>query len=97
MYYIQKNWGQNEETVFHSLLDSLVEPKHKRGRVATSPYFKGKAVVANLRNNIERALEEHIEGMEPNFRSATFQRLWFELGTTADRYIEAAETWGNLE
>ena len=97
MYYIQKNWGPNEETVFNSLLDSLIEPKHKKARVATSPYFKGKAVAANLRNNIERALEEHVEGMEPNFRSATFRQLWFDLGKTADRYNEVAETWGNLE
>ena len=78
MYYIQENWGK-EETVFNALLDSLVEPKHKKARVAIPPYFKRKAVVANLRDDIERALEKHIEGMEPNFRSATFQRLWFEL------------------
>ncbi|KAK2556057.1 hypothetical protein P5673_022067 [Acropora cervicornis] len=74
-----KYWGPNEETVFNSFLDSLFEPKHKKARVETSPYFKGKAVVANLRHDIERALEKHIEGMEPNIRSATFQRLWFEL------------------
>lgn len=79
MYYIQENWGPNEETVFNSLLDSFVEPKHKKARVATSPYFKEKALVANLPDDIERALEKHIEGMEPNFRSATFQQLWFEL------------------
>lgn len=70
----------SEETAYGAFLDSFLETKHKRGKIAPRiPYFHKRKIVPGIKAEIAQALEHHIEGMEPQFRSASFQQLWQEL------------------
>ena len=83
MYTTQANW-QTEDTDNVSFLDSFIETKRKKEKIVarilamykrkTAPSHHGK-----IKDDIAQALEQHIEGMEPSFRSASFQQLWQEL------------------
>ena len=71
----------SEETSYVSFLDSFVETKRKKEKIAPRiPFFrKRKFVPGGVKVEIAQALKQHIEGMEPQFRSASFEQLWKEL------------------
>lgn len=71
-----------EDTDYNSFVDSFLrETKRKRKKVSPRiPYFhKRKSVAGGVIPEIARVLAKHIEGMEPQFKSASFQQLWQEL------------------
>lgn len=89
----------SDETAYVSFLDSFLETKRKREKIAPRiPYFrKRKIVPGGVKAKIAQALEDHIEAMEPQFRSASFQQLWQELkepltNVTRPRDVEALVT-----
>jgi len=72
----------SEDTAYNSFLDSLLhETKRKSKKVAPriSYFHKRKSVAGKVIPEIARVLAKHIEGMEPQFKSASFQQLWQEL------------------
>ncbi|XP_068718522.1 uncharacterized protein [Montipora capricornis] len=80
----EENWKTDEEKQYGAFLNSFVEKRDTKTMVAPrlSPFRKGNAFVirrGDIKDDIERALEKHIEGMEPNFKSASFKRLWQKL------------------
>ncbi|XP_078371849.1 uncharacterized protein LOC144655470 [Oculina patagonica] len=92
---IEANLGL-EGTAYVSFLDSFLEAKRKREKIAPRiPFFrKRKIVPGGVKPKIAKALEDHIEAMEPQFRSASFQQLWQELkepltSVTRPRDVEA--------
>lgn len=69
---------------YGSLLDNFLGTKRKTQRFVkgTSRFIKRKAIPIHhgeIKDEIAKALEQHIEGMEPHFKSASFQWLWQEL------------------
>ncbi|XP_022797144.1 uncharacterized protein LOC111335497 isoform X1 [Stylophora pistillata] len=71
-----------EELGYVSLLHASHETKRRKERNAPHTRYlhkRGSNVHSGVRAEIARALAHHIEGMEPNFKSATFQQLWSEL------------------
>ena len=79
----QANW-QTEDTDNVSFLDSLIETKRKKEKIVPRILAMYKRKIApshdgKIKDDIAQALDQHIEGMEPNFRSASFQQLWQEL------------------
>ena len=71
-----------EELGYVSFLHASHEIKRRKERdVPHRRYLhkRGSNVHSGVRAEIARALAHHIEGMEPNFKSASFQQLWSEL------------------
>lgn len=70
-----------KETAYVSFLDSFLETKRKKEKIVPRILYlhKRKIVPGGVKAEIARALEQHIEGMESQFRSASFQHLWLEL------------------
>lgn len=84
LFFLQINL-RAEDTDYASFLDSFIQPARiKKLKIVQRILgnYKRKSVPVNhdrLEENIRQALEQHIEEMEPNFRSASFLRLWQEL------------------
>lgn len=74
------NW-RAEDSDYVSFLDSFIETKRKKEKIVPRmlSLYKRKTVPIHhgeMKDEIAEALEQHIEGMEPHFRSASFQQLW---------------------
>ena len=90
LFYFQQTSGeradQKEEIYTHALPDYLltdVIPRNRRQILRKFPsflsYYAKKVFPDKLDDGIAQALENHIEGMEPQFQSASFSQLWHAL------------------
>ena len=73
-----------EHADYASFLDSFIQTKRRKKKLVPRivPLYKRKNIPVHqsgIKDEITHALEQHIEGMEPHFRSASFQQLWQEL------------------
>lgn len=82
MFYSKQEDLRSENTAYNSLVDSLLletKRKSKKAVPRISYFHKRKSVAGKVIPEIARVLAKHIEGMEPQFKSASFQQLWQEL------------------
>lgn len=77
----QVNLG-TEASEYVSFWDTFHEKKRKREKIVPRIRYLHKRknnIPGGVKAEIARALERHIEGMEPHFKSASFQQIWSEL------------------
>lgn len=82
LFYSKQEDLRSENTAYNSLVDSLLletKRKSKKAVPRISYFHKRKSVAGKVIPEIARVLAKHIEGMEPQFKSASFQQLWQEL------------------